>query len=66
MENAQKAKTRQQIADEFGISRKTLYNWLKRENITMKNGLIMPKEQEIIYEKLGRSQVNNHENPGQK
>jgi len=48
-----RVKTRQEIAQEYGISRKTFYNWLKREGISLQNRLVSPKEQKIIYEKLG-------------
>ncbi len=48
------AKTRQQMADEYHISRKTFYNRLKKEEIQLKKGLILPKDQKAIYEKLGR------------
>ncbi len=48
------AKTRQQMADEYHISRKTFYNRLKKEEIQLKKGLILPKEQKVIYEKLGK------------
>lgn len=46
-------KTRQEIAQEYGISRKTFYNWLKREGICLQNRLVSPKEQQLIYERLG-------------
>lgn len=48
-----KAKTRQQIANEYGISRKTLYNWLKKEHIVLRKRLVTPKEQFLIYKKFG-------------
>ncbi|NUO03551.1 MAG: helix-turn-helix domain-containing protein [Saprospiraceae bacterium] len=57
----EQVKTRQQIADEYGVSRKTLYNWLKREGIAIKNGLVTPKEQRIIYEKFGAPQNHLYE-----
>lgn len=44
-----KVKTRQQIADEFGIDRKTLYRWLKRRKIDIEGGLLTPSEQARIY-----------------
>jgi hypothetical protein len=47
-------KTREQIAIEFGISRKTLYNWLKNEKITIKSRLVSPKDLALIYERFGR------------
>ena len=48
-----KAKTRQEIAKEFGISRRTLYRWLKAENITLRSRLVSPDEQIIIYKNIG-------------
>lgn len=49
-----RAKTRQEIALEYGISRRTLHRWLKQENITLSSRLVTPKEQEMIYERFGR------------
>ncbi len=49
------AKTRGQLAQEYGISRKTFYNWLKESGICLSDRkLITPKEQEIIYEIFGQ------------
>jgi len=48
-----KAKTRKEIAKEFGISRRTLYRWMKEENIQLKARLISPDEQLMIYKKIG-------------
>jgi phage antirepressor YoqD-like protein len=50
------AKSKQQIADEYGICTKTLNKWLKEEKIRIKRGLINPKNQAIIYQKLGTPQ----------
>ncbi len=47
------AKSKQQIANEFGICTKTLNKWLMQEKIILKRGLINPKNQNIIYKKLG-------------
>jgi DNA invertase Pin-like site-specific DNA recombinase len=47
-------KTREQIALEFGISRKTLYNWLKNEKIEIKSRLVTPKDLARIYEHFGK------------
>jgi predicted site-specific integrase-resolvase len=52
--NQKKAKTRKQIADEYGISRKTFQRWRKKENIKLSNGLITPKELDEIYEIFGK------------
>ena len=48
-----KTKTRQEIADEYGISRRTLQRWLKKMNISLSKGLVTPSEQLLIYRKLG-------------
>ena len=48
-----RVKTRQQIANEYGVTRKTLYSWLKKEKIKLERSLISPKEQERIYSKFG-------------
>jgi phage antirepressor YoqD-like protein len=47
------AKSRQQIADEYGICTKTLNKWFRQEGIRIKRGLINPKQQDFIYKKLG-------------
>lgn len=52
-----KVKTRQEIAEEYGISRRTLQRWLKKQNINLPNGLLTPKEQEVIYQLFGTPQV---------
>lgn len=46
-------KTREQLAEEYGISRKTLYSWLKNAGIKLKKRLLTPKEQETIYNTFG-------------
>jgi transposase-like protein len=45
-------KTRQQVADEIGVSRKTLYRWLKKWNVKLSSGLLCPVTQKIIKEKI--------------
>lgn len=47
-------KTRTQIAQEYGITDKTLRNRLKRENLNLPRGFLSPKSVEKIYEKLGK------------
>jgi hypothetical protein len=47
------AKSKQQIASEYGICTKTLTKWFKDEGISLKRGLISPKKQNLIYKKLG-------------
>ena len=46
-------KTRQQIADEYGISRKTLSRWLKKAEIEVEGYLLSPKDQQMIYQVFG-------------
>ena len=48
------AKTRVQIAAEYGVSPRTLSRWLKRRDIRLSRGLICPREQALIYQVLGR------------
>ena len=50
------AKTLKQMADEYGISHKTFFRWRKKEGIVLSNGLITPKEQEVIYNAFGKPQ----------
>ena len=58
-----KCKTRLEIASEYGICRKTLYNWLKSEGLVLKNRFITPKEVQIIYEKFGKpGEINYKKN----
>ena len=46
-------KTKQQMADEYGVCRKTFNKLLLRKKIKLERGLISPKEQINIYNKLG-------------
>jgi abortive infection bacteriophage resistance protein len=48
-----KAKSKQQIANEYGICTKTLARWLRAEGILINRGLINPKKQKIIYKRFG-------------
>ncbi len=48
-----KTKTRLQIAEEYGITPKTLRNRLKKENCNLPKGFLCPKAVEKIYETLG-------------
>ena len=45
-----KVKTRKEIAEEYGISVKTLTRWLKKENIILPQGFIKPCHLQIIYD----------------
>jgi hypothetical protein len=47
------AKTRKEVADEYCISERTLFRWLKRANIKLTLGLIRPCDLRIIYDTFG-------------
>jgi len=46
-------KTKQQMADEYGVCRKTFVKLITEQNIKLRRILISPKEQLKIYQKLG-------------
>lgn len=46
-------KTRQQIAEEYGVCTKTFNKLLKNKGIILDKGLITPKDQQIIYVRIG-------------
>ena len=46
-------KTKQQMADEYGVCRKTFNKLLLKVHIQLTRGLISPKDQLNIYDKLG-------------
>ncbi len=48
-----KAKTRQEVAEEYGVHRNTLSNQLKKAKLKLSKGILMPKDVEKIYETLG-------------
>jgi transposase-like protein len=47
------AKSRKEVAIEYGIKSRTLYRWLKQANIELPSGLIKPCYLKIIYERVG-------------
>jgi DNA invertase Pin-like site-specific DNA recombinase len=53
-----KAKTRNEVAEEYSISVRTLYRWLKSAGILTKRGLIKPNELQKIYELFGTPKKN--------
>jgi hypothetical protein len=46
-------KTKQQMADEYRVCRKTFNKMLLKKHIKLDRGLISPRDQEHIYTKLG-------------
>ena len=57
-----KLKTRQEIAQEYGIVRETLYRKLKSEGIVLKRGLVNVEDQERIYKLLGKPRGLKNDN----
>jgi hypothetical protein len=51
-------KTKQQMAEEYGVSRKTFRRLLQKKQIIIDRGLIYPKDQKNIYRILGRPKVS--------
>jgi len=47
------AKTRQEIANEYAISVRTLNRWIKRANLCIPKGLVDPYHLTIIYKTFG-------------
>ena len=54
-----KAKTRAEIADLYGINRKTFYRWLKKAGIVLDKGRIKPKDH--IFERFGDPEDKQHD-----
>jgi len=48
-----KAKSRQQIAAEYGICTKTLRRWIREKKLNIKSGLLSPKDLDLIYQSFG-------------
>ena len=59
LESKIKFKSRKEIANEYGVDRKTLYRWIKKANIELPKRYLSPKEQEFLYNKLGYPKKNN-------
>jgi DNA-binding XRE family transcriptional regulator len=53
-----KSKTRSEMAAAYGVSRKTFYNWLKKEGIILKSRYLSPKEIEEVYKNFGKPSEN--------
>lgn len=51
-------KTRTQIAEEYGISRKTFYNWCKEAKLELpKERALNPIYQKLIYDTFGKPKI---------
>ena len=55
MKNSNQPVTRKELAYIMGIHTKTLYRWLKEENINLKNRLISPVQKKMILRRFGYS-----------
>ncbi len=54
------AKTRNEVAAEYGISTRTLKRWLQKHNITItERNLISPKDLKVIYVAFGNPKLSN-------
>ncbi len=50
-------KTRQQVADEYGVSVRTLARWIKQKDLEIGKGLLTPFDQELIYKTFGSTSL---------
>jgi hypothetical protein len=60
-------KNRDQLAQEYGVSRPTFYRMLARAGISLPTRVqLFPAELEVVYEKLGRPPQENKNNTNTK
>jgi len=60
-------KNRDQLAQEYGVSRPTFYRMLERACIALPARVqLSPSELEMVYEKLGRPSLENKNNTNTK
>ncbi len=52
-------KSRKQLADEYGVSPRTLRRWFKKKELTLPRSLLLPKDLESIYKTLGDPKGGN-------
>ncbi len=53
MKDIFRPKTKTEIADEYGINRRTLQRWLKKDEINLYKGLLKRKELALIDPNFG-------------
>lgn len=51
--NVLRPRNRNELAREYGISVRTLNRWFKRESLNIPKGIIIPRNLQIIFEKIG-------------
>jgi predicted DNA-binding protein (UPF0251 family) len=61
MSDSNRFKTRTELAEELGISRRTLYSLLKEAGVDIPKGLLSPKTQQLIIEVLEKHRLQDHE-----
>lgn len=50
----EKSKTREELAKEYGVSRRTFYSWLKQADLNFSRGVLNPRDLKEIYTRFGR------------
>ncbi len=53
-------KSRKQLADEYGVSPRTLRRWFKSKELILPPSLLLPKDLEVIYSVLGDPRSRNN------
>jgi hypothetical protein len=51
--NGLRAKTREEVAAEYGVTSRTLYNWIKSHGLRLPRGIIKPIHLNAIYLTFG-------------
>lgn len=57
-------KTKNQIAQDLGISLRTLQRWIKKSNLKVPRGLVSPNKQAEIMERFGYLEQNKKPKAG--
>lgn len=57
----QEPKTKAQIAEQMGISLRTLQRWIKKHSLDIPRGLVSPKKQEELYKACGYSIIESRD-----
>ena len=52
-------KSRKQLAEEYGVSTRTLRRWFKNKELIIPPSLLLPKDLELIYKVLGNPHSSN-------
>lgn len=50
---SQTCKSREELARDYGVSRRTLYTWFKKEQLKFDRGILRPIELEQVYKLFG-------------